>query len=211
MASALTIATVTTVLQDVLLNALLRAPVDERVDAAEVMTLYPGSEPLVAGNKPRVNIYLYQAAPNSPLIEGEGFGAQSAAGDSKPQMFNQGSSRTERLALNLYYLLSFYGNEDACEPQRLLGLTMRSLTTNAILSPLIIDRALRNVAVVKASNKRFLAGSDLSRAAESIRLKPVPMSFQEMASLWSVFQTKYTLSIAYQCSVIFAESGAASG
>jgi hypothetical protein len=189
MSNALAIGTVTTVLQDVLLNALLRAPIDERIDAAEVMTAYPGSEPLVTGGKPRVNVYLYHVAPNASFRVPDG--------------------RTDRAALDLYYLLSFYGNEDACEPERLLGLTVRALAANAVLSRGVIERTLRNVAAIRSSNKRFVAGSDLARSAELINVTHLPTSFAEMTQIWSAFyQTKYALSVAYQCSVVFVESAA---
>lgn len=191
MSNALAIGTVTTVLQDVLLNALLRAPVEERIDAAEVMTAYPGSEPLVSGGKPRVNIYLYHVAPNTSFHN------------------NDGSGRTDRVALDLYYLLSFYGNEDACESQRLLGLTVRALSANAVLSRGVIERTLRNVAAIRSSNKRFVAGSDLAKSVDLINVTPAPISLDEMTKIWSsFFQTKYALSVAYQCSVVFVESAA---
>jgi len=191
MSNALAIATVTTVLQDVLLNALLRAPVEERIDAAEVMTAYPGSEPLVSGGKPRVNVYLYHVAPNTSFRH------------------NDASGRTDRAALDLYYLLSFYGNEDACEPQRLLGLTARALAANAVLSRGVIDRTVRNVAAIRSSNKRFVVGSDLAKSIELVNVTPAPLSMEEMAKIWSAFfQTKYTLSVAYQCSAVFIDSTA---
>jgi hypothetical protein len=191
MSNALAIATVTTVLQDVLLNALLRAPVEERIDAAEVMTAYPGSEPLVNGGKPRVNLYLYHVAPNASFRN------------------NDASARTDRVALDLYYLLSFHGNEDACEPQRLLGLTVRALAANAVLSRGVIERTVRNVAAIRSSNKRFVVGSDLAKSVELVNVTPTPLSLEEMAKIWSVFfQTKYTLSVAYQCSAVFVESAA---
>lgn len=187
MSNTLAIGTVTTVLQDVLLNALLRAPIEERIDAAEVMTAYPGSETLVSGGKPRVNVYLYHVSPNTSFRAPEG--------------------RTDQAALDLYYLLSFYGNEDACEPERLLGLSVRALAANAVLSRGVIERTLRNIAVVRSSNKRFVAGSDLARAAELIHVTHLPITFAEMSQIWSAFfQTKYALSVAYQCSVVFVES-----
>ena len=192
MSNALAIATVTTVLQDVLLNAILGAPTEERVDATEVLTAYPGSNPLISGDKPRVNIYLYHVAPNAAFRSSD-----------LP-------ARPDRVALDLFYLLSFYGGEDACEPQRLLGLTMRALATNAILSRAIINRTLKNIAASKTnSNKKFVAGSDLAKAVELIKITPSSLSLEEMTKLWSVFfQTKYALSVAYQCSVVFIEANA---
>ena len=191
MSNALAIATVTTVLQDVLLNAILGAAPEERVDATEVMTAYPGSDALVNGNKPRVNIYLYHVAPNISLRNSD-----------LP-------TRPDRVALDLFYLFSFYGSEDACEPQRLLGMAVRALATNAILSRGVINRTLRNIAALRTSNKKFVAGSDLAKSVELIKLTPSALSLEEMTKMWSVFfQTKYALSVAYQCSVVLIEASA---
>lgn len=191
MSNALAVATVTAVLQDVLFNEIVNAPAPERVDATEVVTAFPGASP-AAGGKPRVGIYLYQVTPNVAFRNAD-----------LP-------ARPDRIALDLHYLLTFHGDEDALEPQRLLGLAVRALGANAILSRGAIDRALANIARASRTSpspKRFVAGSDLSRAVERVKITPMPLSLEEMARIWSVFfQTRYALSICYQCSVVVIEA-----
>lgn len=188
MSNALAIATVTAVLQDLLQSALVNAPAVERLDGADVVSAYPGPENQGAGvPKPRVSIYLYQVTPNAAL-----------RGADLP-------TRPDRVALDLHYLLSFYGNEDTWEPQRLLAIVMRALSANAVLTRAGIDRSVANVARVNA--KRFLAASDLSKAVELVKFTVAQLSLEEMTRLWSVFfQTKYALSVAYQCSVVVIDN-----
>jgi hypothetical protein len=52
----------------------------------------------------------------------------------------------------------------------------------------------------------FLATSDLGAEVEQVKLTPTPMSLEELSRVWSVlFQTPYTLSAAYQASVVFLD------
>lgn len=195
MSNALAIATVTAVLQDVLLNAILDAPAPERVDAAEVVTAFPGASPAASDPKPQVGIYLFQVSPNVALRNAE-----------LP-------ARPDRVALDLHYLFTFQGDEDSLEPQRLLGLVVRALGQNALLGRAAIDRTLANIARASRTSphpKRFVAGSDLSSAVERIKLTPSPLSLEELSRIWSVFfQTRYALSICYQCSVVVIEANRA--
>jgi hypothetical protein len=53
----------------------------------------------------------------------------------------------------------------------------------------------------------FLANSNLAEAIELVKFTPIPLSLEELSKLWSVFfQTAYTLSIAYQASLVLIES-----
>jgi hypothetical protein len=53
----------------------------------------------------------------------------------------------------------------------------------------------------------FLANSNLADAVELVKLTPLPLSLEELSKLWSVyFQTQYSLSVAYQGTVVLIES-----
>ena len=57
------------------------------------------------------------------------------------------------------------------------------------------------------SARAFLAGSNLSSDIELVKFTQLPLTLEELSKLWSVFfQTQYTLSVAYQGTVVFIES-----
>jgi hypothetical protein len=104
-------------------------------------------------------------------------------------------------ALDLHYLLNFYGNELQLEPQRLLGSAVRALNARPVLTRQMIQDTLTDPAF------SFLATSDLHDAIELVKFTPLPLSLEELSKLWSVFfQTAYTLSVAYQGTVVLIES-----
>ena len=189
MSNALAIATVTVVLQDVLLGALVNASAAEQVNGAEVVTAYPGSDAAVSGGKPRIGIYLYQVASNPAL--------RNAALPSRPGT----------VALDLHYLLSFYGSEDTFEPQRILGIAARALAAHGVISRAAIDKAIAGIS--RTDVKTILQGSDLSKAVELIKVAPLHLSIEELTRMWSAFfQVKYALSVTYQCSAVVIDADA---
>lgn len=137
-----------------------------------------------------VNIFLYQVTPNV---------AQRNA--DLPSRNSDGTIvRRPRTALDLHYLLSFYGNEAALEPQRLLGGITQRLSSAPILTDTMINTMLGD------GTFNFLAGSDLADEEEPVRFTPLGLSLEELSKLWSVFfQTPYALSVAYQACVVFIE------
>lgn len=185
MSNYLAIATATATL-----TRLLQASVGKDVPGAEVRSGRPDS----AGNATpptRVNLYLYQVAPNAALRNSD-LPARSPDGQllDRPQ-----------LALDLHYLLSFYGAEETLEPQRLLGSAVRTLNARPVLTRQMIRDALSDAAL------SYLAGSNLADQVELIRFTPLPLTLDELSKLWSVFfQTPYALSVAYQGTVVLIES-----
>jgi hypothetical protein len=104
-----------------------------------------------------------------------------------------------RVALDLHYLVSFYGSELELEPQRLLGSVVRTLHVQPILTPSMILETIPSFP--------FLAGSNLADEVELVKFTPLPLSLEELSKLWSVFfQIPYTLSVAYQGTVVLIES-----
>jgi hypothetical protein len=108
------------------------------------------------------------------------------------------------LPLNLYYLITAYSNsEDSPEPfsHRILGQAMSVLHDNPVLSAEEIKAALP---------PDDLKLYDLYDQIEHVRITPQPLTLDEMSKLWTIFQTKYRISAAYQASVVLIESTRAS-
>ncbi|CAA9246477.1 Glutamine synthetase adenylyltransferase [uncultured Coleofasciculus sp.] len=185
MSNYLAIATVTAVLQRT-----LQAIVQVDVDGARVTTLRPdtvGSGTPEAG----VNLYLYHVMPN-PAWRNTDLRTR----------FSEGQfAKRPQAALDLYYILSCYGNEIELEPQRLLGSVVRTLHARPVITQETIRDTLSNSAFT------FLADSNLAEQVETVKFMPVSMSAEELSNIWSVFfQTPHTLSIAYQAGVVLIES-----
>ena len=104
------------------------------------------------------------------------------------------------MALDLYYLLAFYGDEKELESQRMLGAVARDLHANPILSRQAIRDAVASWGVV-------LTNSNLDKAMEQVRITELPLNLDELSKLWSVFfQTPHALSVAYRASVVLIET-----
>jgi hypothetical protein len=63
------------------------------------------------------------------------------------------------------------------------------------------------VAAAAADPSLELAGSDLDRSVELVKLTPSVLSLEELSKLWSVFfQSTYALSVTYLATVVLLES-----
>ena len=180
MSNFLAVATVTATL-----SRTLAAAVGTDVSAANVTTLRPDDAP-----DRGVNVYLYQVAPNGAWRNAD-----------LPTRRDDGRLvQRPRVALDLQYLLSFYGNEAQFEPQRLLGSVVRALHAR----PVLTRQMIRDT--VSDPDNAFLAGSNLADEVELIKFTPSSLSLEELSKLWSVFfQVPYALSVAYQASVVLIE------
>lgn len=181
MSNFLAIATVTAALQDVLQPA-----VSQAVGLAKVGFSRPD-----ASNQqtPLVNIYLYQVTPNAAYRNAD-----------LPTRRNDGSLvQKTQVAIDLHYLFTFHGNDDQLEPQRLLGAVATALNAQPLLSKQNIVNA--------TSHFSFLSKSNLADQIERIKFTPTSLSLEEFSKLWSVFfQIEYSLSAAFQASVVLMES-----
>ncbi|HEX6938797.1 MAG TPA: DUF4255 domain-containing protein [Longimicrobiales bacterium] len=183
MSNYLAIATATAALRQIISDA-----VRDTVAGAQVSMVTPDNS---APKPPEVgvNVFLYGVSPN-PSLRNEDLPTRRPDG---------AVVRRPQAALNLHYLLTFYGDETKLEPQVLLGRVAAALHARPVLT-----RA--KVQEVVAANA-FLAGSDLADAVERVRFAPEPMSLEELSKLWSVlFQTTYALSAAYVASVVLIEA-----
>jgi hypothetical protein len=185
MSNFLAIATVTAALSQV-----LQAAVGPDVPGATVTTLRPDGN---GGGMPStgVNIFLYQVTPNAAWHNA----------DLPTRRSNGALMLRPQAALDLHYLLTFYGAEAQLEPQRVLGSTVRALHER----PVLTREAIRQT--IARPSFAFLADSNLADSVELIKFTPLPLSLEELSKLWSVyFQTQYSLSIAYQGTVVLIES-----
>lgn len=181
MSNFLAIATVTAALHSTLFSV-----VSADVNGADVTTRRPGSTGMPATG---VNIYLYQVTPNA-----------ARRNEDLPTRRSDGTvSIRPQVALDLHYLLSFFGEENDHVPQRLLGSVVRTLHAR----PILPQDAIRTV----VGNIPHLGNSNLLDATEPIRFTPLSLSLEELSKLWALFtDVPHQLSIAYQASVLLIEA-----
>jgi hypothetical protein len=143
-----------------------------------------------------VNIYLYRISPNTSWRNAD-----------LPTRRPDGALlRRPQTALDLHYLLTFYGDDAHLEPQQLLG----AVTSALHAEPTLPRATIRStIATVHNGTDHFLETSGLADQPELVRLTPTDLSLEEMSKLWSVFfQTHYTLSAAYVATVVLIEADA---
>jgi hypothetical protein len=182
------IAAVTVTLRHRLQQALLGT-------GASVSVTRPGTDG--NGQPPAsVNVFLYQVTPNGAWRN-----------DDLPTRRADGRLlRRPQAALDLHYLLSFYGEDKTFVPQRLLGRVTRMLHAAPVLSRAMVTAALEAAALDDDLSATDLPDSDLADAVEVVRMTPAVLTLDELSKLWSVFfQTPYALSVVYQASVVLVE------
>ena len=179
----LAIATVTATLQRV-----LQTVIQQDIEGARATTLPPGG---ISTGAPEVgvNIFLYQVASNHAL----------ANYDSTPNR-TKSNPLNRQVVVDLYYMMSCYGNDAELQPQRVLGSVVSTLADKRILTPELI-RSTCNDATFP-----FLANSDLADQIQQINIVPVDISLEDLSKAWSVFyQAPYVLSIAYRACLVVVE------
>lgn len=188
MSNHLAIATVTATLRTTLANVLAADQLGVDPNVTTVRPDVLGSDKLKTG----VNLYLYQVVSNP-----------ARTNDDLPTRNPDGALvRRPQVALDLHYLVSFYGNDADLEPQRLLGSVARALHARPVLTRDAILKTLQ-----QSDAPPWIAASDLAEQIDRIRLTPLPLSLEELSKIWSVFfQTKYALSVAYAGSVVLIET-----
>ena len=140
---------------------------------------------------PEVRLFLYRVEPNASW-RNTGLPARAPSG----QVYEPA-----QIGLSLHYLLTFLGNEAQLEPQRLLGSVVGTLNARPLLTRAEIEAM---VAAALAENPVHPLGrSDLADQPEIVRLSPLPLTADELSTLWSnFFQAPYRLSVAYEACVV---------
>ena len=184
MSNYLAIATVTTTLQRILQHS-----IQLDVEGASVTTIKPEN---IGGGTPEtgVNIYLYHIKRNSTRGNADMPGRQRR-GD---------MVKRNQIGIDLFYVITFYGNDNELEPQRLLGSTLKILEDRSLLNSQIIRETIADPAFP------YLADSDLADQIDMIRAEFLSISTDELSKIWSVFfQTSYALSVVYKVTVVLIE------
>ncbi len=184
MSNSRAIATATATLQAILYE---NAATD--VPGVNVTTKRPYSE-LNQDQSAEIAIYLFQVTPNSAFRNND---LPTRRADGTPV-------QRPTAALDLYYMISFYGNEQKLEPQLLLGSVVRTLYAHPFLTRDKIRQTIQN------NSSGMLADSDLDAQVELVKFSPMHLSLEEFSKIWSVFyEIPYVLSVAYQASVVLIE------
>lgn len=186
MSNYLAIGAVTATLRHGLQNAL---DADPAMAGAKVTNVRPDG---ASSGTPAfgVNLYLYQVTPN-PSWRNSDLPTRNSSGT---------LVQRPRATLDLHYLLTCYGDDSKFEAQRVLGIVVRTLHTQPLLTHQMIQNTLADPLFAK------VAASDLADEVELVKFTPSPLNLEELSKLWSVFfQTTYHLSVAYQGSVVFVE------
>jgi hypothetical protein len=202
MSSALAIAGVSAVLTDLLDNGIIDNNLTATVGPVKVSAKPPDRVPPVGGSDPnQLNLFLYHVSPNP--------GWQNR---SLPSRDGDGARLTNPpLALDLFYLLTAYGESDF-QAEILLGYAMQLfhetpvLTRDAIRAALGIGPHQPVKGTVLPGDFKALVAADLAEQVEQIKIIPQTMSTEEMSKLWTALQTSYRPTAAYQVSVVLIES-----
>jgi len=130
----------------------------------------------------QINLFLYQAVINGAWRNMD-----------MPRHTSPGETGHPPLPLNLYYLLTAYGQgDDETRSHQWLGQAMAALHDHPLLGAQEIKDALQ--------------ANDLHEQIERIRITPQPLSLDEMSKLWTAFQSQYRISVAYRAEVVLIES-----
>ena len=179
------VATVTATLQNV-----LQAAIQADVPGATVTTVRPGDD--TSANLPTtgLNLFLYQISQNP-----------HRSNDDLPTRSSDGVTVQRPVSpIELYYLLSCYGDDRTLEPQRVLGSAFAFLHAQPQLTRAEIRAAIAD------PSRTFLAASDLADQFDLIRFTPINLTLDELSRLWSVFlQTHYVLSTTFKASTVLLE------
>jgi hypothetical protein len=197
MSSALAIAGVSAVLTDLLNNGVI----DHNLGPVKISAKPP--DRVVPPNSPdpnQLNLFLYHVAPNP--------GWRNTA---LPARDEEGNRLTNPpLALDLFYLLTAYGEKDF-QAEILLGYAMQLFHETPVLTRDAIRTALRGPGQpidgsILPTDFQALIAADLAEQVEQIKIIPQTMSTDEMSKLWTALQTSYRPTAAYQVSVVLIES-----
>lgn len=176
------------------LKAIIQEAASAAVSQSEVRLGAPTAK-LADGTVPTVNLFLFRTTPNAAMRNAH-----------LPTHRADGSARARaQTALDLHYILTFYGSPAKFEPERLCGAVCLALEERPVLTPAMIESALAAAAALE--NLPMLEQSDLADALSRVRIAPATVTLEEMTKIWSIFfQVPYGLSAAYVCSHVVVES-----
>ena len=196
MSNALALAGVTAVLKDLLDNAVVDQSITGAVGRPVTVSVLPPDRIETGENEqPRLNLFLYNVAPNAAL-----------SNSALPSRDDRGRRLSNPpLALDLYYLLSAYSADDF-EAEILLGYGMLMLHERPVLGRDAIRRALATPSPVDGGMLPPAVGallaSDLAEQLELVKVTLNTLTSEETSKLWTAFQAKYRPSASYVATVV---------
>lgn len=183
MSNSLAIATVTSVLQNMLVRGATADLPQALVTDLNLGNTKVTAAPLDKARTPpnnvnQLNLCLFQVVPSAAL-----------------RNIDLGGPRSP-VALELHYLVSAYGgNDDDRAAHVLLGQAVRLFNDRSLLTDL---QAIRDA----------LRGNDLAEQIDHVRLTPRTLSLEDLARVFSMYQTQARASAAYVASVVLIDSTA---
>jgi len=183
MSNTLAIAATTSTLRNLLLTQI--PSLDSDLSDLEV-TIAPPDLARKGITKAQLNLFLYQTVVNGAWRNMD-----------MPRQVRPGETGSPPLALNLHYLVTAYGRSEADNDgvsHRVLGGAMSVLHDHPVLGQSEIASSLPN--------------NNLAEQFERLRITPLTVGVEEMSRLWTVFQTQYRISAAYEVTVVLIDSRA---
>lgn len=180
MGNYLSLATVTSMFQ-----ATLEKVVSADVSDCRVVTEHPEKASNAGVRTPSVNVFLYQATPNL-----------NRRNEDLPTRVQDNVVLRPRVVLDLFYLLSFYGDETDLVPQRLFGLAAAHLNAFPYFDSTFIEDTIES--------RPFLEGSDLADQVGGLGLTQISVTAEDLSKIWSSFfhHVPYALSMVYKISPV---------
>ena len=181
MSNTLAIAATTSTLRNLLLAQI--PALDADLSDLEV-TIAPPDLARKGITKAQLNLFLYQTVVNGAWRNLD-----------MPRQVRPGEVGSPPLALNLHYLVTAYGRGEADSDgtsHRVLGGAMSVFHDHPLLGQSEIAASLPN--------------NDLASQFERLRITPLAVGVEEMSRLWTVFQTQYRISAAYEVTVVLIDA-----
>lgn len=184
------IAAATATLQNLLLDA-----IREAVPGASVATGSPPAKTEHEFSEGLINVFLYKVEPN-PTWRNEELPYRRADGT---------LSRRPQLALDLYYLLSFYGDDAKQVPNLLLGAAMAALHAEPYPPARYVPQATAGGGAA-FGNGPNLAGSGLLSQRHPFSFTLLTSAEDEVIQTWTrLLHTSYVLSAGFIGRVVLIE------
>ncbi|MBW4595431.1 MAG: DUF4255 domain-containing protein [Brasilonema angustatum HA4187-MV1] len=203
MSNALSIATVTAVIKNLLENGLVSDAIAASVGDVLVTALPPDKIQVGTDERAQINLFLYHVTQNRNVdwISQE---------YRSPYSTSNTYSTNPPLALDLHYVLTAYGPKDF-QAEILLGYAMQMLHKLPTITSETIENALKNAAETSTSGvfSQAITGlsvSNLALKVGQIKVSPAFLNMEETSRIWSALQTNYRPSATYQVSMVLIES-----
>lgn len=176
----------------------LQAAIREAVSGATVVIGPPPAKTEHEYSEGMINVFLYKVEPN-PVWRNEELPYRRADGT---------LSRRPQLALDLFFLLSFYGNDGKQIPNLLLGAAMAALHAEPYPPARYVPQATvgGDDGLGGGGGDIDLAGSGLLGQRHAFFFSLLTSEQDEVIQTWTrLLQTSYVLSVAYIGRVVLIE------